>query len=54
MRFISFNTDPQLIGHILEYLAAGSESFWLGEASGYRGFPQTRPAKRPPMKMARG
>jgi hypothetical protein len=53
MRFISFITDPQLIRHILEHLAAGSESLWLGEASGYRGLPETRPAKRPLMEMGR-
>jgi len=38
--------------HILEHLAAGSESLWLGEASGYRGLPEIRPDK-PLMKMAR-
>jgi len=42
-----------LIGHILEHLAAGSESLWLGEASGYIAFPETRPAKKLLMKMAR-
>jgi len=26
-------TDPQLIGHILEHLAAGSESLWLQNSS---------------------
>ncbi len=50
-RDLSFITDPQLIRHILEHLAAGSESLWLGEASGYRGPPETRPAKRPLMEM---
>jgi len=53
MKIISFITAPQLIRHILEHLAAGSESLWLGEASGYRELPETRPAKRPPMKIAR-
>jgi len=53
MNILSFITDPQLIRRILEHLAAGSESLWLGEASGYRGLPETRPAERPPMKMAR-
>ncbi len=53
MKIISVITDPQLIRHILEHLAAGSESLWLGEASGYRGLPETRPAKRPLMEMGR-
>jgi len=53
VKIISFITDPQLIRHILEHLAAGSESLWLGEASGYRGLPQARPAKKPLIKMAR-
>jgi hypothetical protein len=51
VKIISFIIDPQVIRHILEHLAAGSESLWLGEASGYRSLPETRPAKRPPMKM---
>ncbi len=53
MKIISFITDPRLIRHILEHLAAGSESLWLGEASGYRNLPETRPAKRPLMEMGR-
>ncbi len=53
MKIISFTTDPQLIRHILEHLAAGSESLWLGEASGYRSLPGARPAKKSPIKMAR-
>jgi hypothetical protein len=40
MKIISFITDPQVIRHILEHLAAGSESLWLGEASGYRSPPE--------------
>jgi len=52
MKIISFITDPQLIRQILEYLAAGSESPRLGEASGY-GSPEPRPAKRRSMKMPR-
>jgi len=48
-----FITDPHLIGQILEHLAAGSESLWLREASGYRSLPETHPANRPPMEMAR-
>jgi len=53
VKIISFITDPQLIRQIIEHLAAGSESLWLGEASGYRGLPEARPAKRSLMKMAR-
>ena len=53
VKIISFITDPQLICHIIEHLAAGSESFWLGEASGYRSPPKTRPTKRSLMEMGR-
>ena len=42
----------KIIGQILEHLAAGSESLWLGEASGYRGLPGVRPAKKSLIKMA--
>ncbi len=50
---IQIITDPQLIRQILEHLAAGSESLWLGEASGYKNLPETRPDKKPLIKMAR-
>jgi len=53
MRSISFITDPQVIRQFLEHLAAGSESLWLGEASGYKNLPETRPDKRPLIKIAR-
>jgi len=53
MKIISFITDPHVIRHILEHLAAGSESLWLGEVSGYRGLPETRLAKKPLMEMGR-